>query len=152
MKLNSYLRSLCLSTWYANCQLDAQINMKVLLCFFKVVEFYFRLVLYTNRTERSAQLLQQPEVIATTVEEVSSTAKPLVRQLQELPRRIKNIIASLPDQEVCFPCSYAQLLSFIWLCMVFIIGGWGGSLPLWHALVTTCKCCICANISKDSWR
>lgn len=87
---------------YVICQLDAQINMKVLLCFFKVVEFYFRLVLYTNRTERSAQLLQQPEVIATTVEEVSSTAKPLVRQLQELPRRIKNIIASLPDQEVVF--------------------------------------------------
>jgi len=77
------------------------------------VEFFFRLVLYTNRTDRGAQLLQQPEVIVTTVEEVSSTAKPLVRRLQDLPRRIKKIIASLPDQEVCFPSSYSLLLSFV---------------------------------------
>lgn len=77
------------------------------------MEFFFRLVLYTNRTDRGAQLLQQPEVIVTTVEEVSSTAKPLVRRLQDLPRRIKKIIASLPDQEVCFPSSYSLLLSFV---------------------------------------
>jgi len=77
------------------------------------MEFYFRLVLYSNRAERGAQLLQQPEVIATTVEEVSSTTKPLVRKLQDLPMRIKKIIASLPDQEVCFTSSYSLLLSFI---------------------------------------
>jgi len=74
------------------------------------VEFCFRLVLYTNKTERRAQL-QQPEVIVTTVEE-SSTAKPPVRQLQDLPKRIKKIIASLPDQEVCFSSLYSLLLSF----------------------------------------
>lgn len=76
--------------------------MKVLLFLQEVVEFYFRVSFYANKAERSAQLLQQPEVITTTVEEVSSSAKPLVRQLQELPKRIKKIIASLPDQEVCF--------------------------------------------------
>ncbi|KAL5132893.1 K(+) efflux antiporter 2, chloroplastic [Glycine soja] len=77
------------------------------------------LVLYTNRTERSAQLLQQPEVIATTVEEVSSTAKPLVRELQELPRRIKNIIASLPDQEVNE--EEASLFDMLWLLLASVV-------------------------------
>jgi hypothetical protein len=64
------------------------------------VDFYFRATFYSNRAERSSQLLQQPEVITTTVEEVSSSARPLVRQLKELPNRIKKVIASLPDQEV----------------------------------------------------
>ncbi|KAL3009200.1 hypothetical protein AAZX31_07G070700 [Glycine max] len=77
------------------------------------------LVFYTNRTERSAQLLQQPEVIAITVEEVSSTAKPLVRQLQELPRRIKNIIASLPDQEV--DEEEASLFDMLWLLLASVV-------------------------------
>ncbi|KAJ1381312.1 hypothetical protein SESBI_45285, partial [Sesbania bispinosa] len=54
---------------------------------------------YANRSERSSQLLQQPQVITTTVEEVSSSEKPLVRHLQNLPKRIKKIITSLPDQE-----------------------------------------------------
>lgn len=66
----------------------------------ELVDFYFRLTFYANRAERSSQLLQQPEVIATTVEEVSSSARPLVRQLQELPNRIKKVIASIPEQEV----------------------------------------------------
>jgi hypothetical protein len=65
----------------------------------ELVDFYFRLTFYANRAERSSQLLQQPEVIATTVE-VSSSARPLVRQLQELPNRIKKVIASIPEQEV----------------------------------------------------
>ncbi|TKY63884.1 K(+) efflux antiporter 2 [Spatholobus suberectus] len=76
-------------------------------------------VFYANRTERSAQLLQQPEVIATTVEEVSSTAKPLVRQLQELPRRIKKIIASLPDQEVNE--EEASLFDMLWLLLASVV-------------------------------
>jgi hypothetical protein len=66
----------------------------------EAVDFYFRVTFYSNRAERSSQLLQQPEVITTTVEEVSSSARPLVRQLKELPNRIKKVIASLPDQEV----------------------------------------------------
>ncbi|KAK7382108.1 hypothetical protein VNO80_00813 [Phaseolus coccineus] len=77
------------------------------------------LVLYTNRTERRAQLLQQPEVIVTTVEEVSSTTKPLVRQLQDLPRRIKKIIASLPDQEVNE--EEASLFDMLWLLLASVV-------------------------------
>ncbi|XP_061373535.1 K(+) efflux antiporter 1, chloroplastic-like isoform X2 [Gastrolobium bilobum] len=74
---------------------------------------------YANRAERSAQLLQQPEVIATTVEEVSSSAKPLVRQLQKLPMRIKKIIASLPDQEVNE--EEASLFDMLWLLLASVI-------------------------------
>ncbi|GAU50279.1 hypothetical protein TSUD_349290 [Trifolium subterraneum] len=74
---------------------------------------------YSNRAERSSQLLQQPEVISTTVEEVSSSAKPLVRQLQELPNRIKKAIASLPDQEV--NDEEASLLDMLWLLLASVI-------------------------------
>ncbi|KAK7349535.1 hypothetical protein VNO77_06978 [Canavalia gladiata] len=74
---------------------------------------------YAKRAERSGQLLQQPEVFATTVEEVSSGAKPLVRQLQELPRRIKKIIASLPDQEVNE--EEASLFDMLWLLLASVV-------------------------------
>ncbi|XP_020233144.1 K(+) efflux antiporter 2, chloroplastic [Cajanus cajan] len=76
-------------------------------------------VFYANKTERNAQLLQQPEVIATTVEEVSSTTKPLVRQLQELPWRLKKIIASLPDQEV--DEEEASLFDMLWLLLASVV-------------------------------
>ncbi|KAL9303931.1 hypothetical protein ACSQ67_021194 [Phaseolus vulgaris] len=75
------------------------------------------LVLYTNKTERRAQL-QQPEVIVTTVEE-SSTAKPPVRQLQDLPKRIKKIIASLPDQEVNE--EEASRFDMLWLLLASVV-------------------------------
>ncbi|XLR62430.1 hypothetical protein S83_013102 [Arachis hypogaea] len=44
---------------------------------------------YANRGERTAQLLQQPEVIVTSVKEASSNAKPLVKQLKKLPKKNK---------------------------------------------------------------
>ncbi|CAI8607243.1 unnamed protein product [Vicia faba] len=74
---------------------------------------------FSNRAERSSQLLQQPEVIVTTVEEVSSNARPLVRQLQELPNRIKKVIASLPDQEV--NDEEASLFDMLWLLLASVI-------------------------------
>ncbi|MCH90094.1 K(+) efflux antiporter 2 chloroplastic-like, partial [Trifolium medium] len=74
---------------------------------------------FSNRPERSSQLLQQPEVITATVEEVSSSARPLVRQLKELPNRIKKVIASLPDQEV--NDEEASLLDMLWLLLASVI-------------------------------
>ncbi|KAI5421664.1 variant 2 [Lathyrus oleraceus] len=74
---------------------------------------------FSNRAERSSQLLQQPEVIVTTVEEVSSNARPLVRQLQELPKRIKKVIASLPNQEV--NDEEASLFDMLWLLLASVI-------------------------------
>ncbi|OIW02062.1 hypothetical protein TanjilG_21111 [Lupinus angustifolius] len=76
-------------------------------------------VFYSNRAERTAQLLQQPEIVATTVEEVSLSAKPLVRQLQKLPQRIQKIIASLPEQEVNE--EEASLFDMLWLLLASVI-------------------------------
>ncbi|XP_054780971.1 K(+) efflux antiporter 2, chloroplastic-like isoform X2 [Prosopis cineraria] len=74
---------------------------------------------FANRGERNSQLFQQPEVIPSSVEEVSSSAKPLVRQLQKLPKRIKKIIASLPQQEVNE--EEASLLDMLWLLLASVI-------------------------------
>lgn len=63
---------------------------------------YHRLTFYTNRAERSNLLLQQPDVITTSIEEVSSSTRPVVRQLQKLPKRFKKLIAMLPHQEACW--------------------------------------------------
>ncbi|KAL5167010.1 K(+) efflux antiporter 2, chloroplastic [Glycine soja] len=74
---------------------------------------------YSNRVERNAQLLPQADVIMTSVEEVSSSAKPLVRQLQKLPKKIKKIIASLPHQEVNE--EEASLFDMLWLLLASVI-------------------------------
>ncbi|KAJ1426876.1 Sodium/solute symporter superfamily [Sesbania bispinosa] len=74
---------------------------------------------YTNRVERNSQLLQQADVIVTSVEEVSSSAKPLVRRLQKLPKKIKKIIASLPHQEVNE--EEASLFDMLWLLLASVI-------------------------------
>ncbi|KAK4268775.1 hypothetical protein QN277_022016 [Acacia crassicarpa] len=74
---------------------------------------------YTSRGDRSSQLFQQPEVIASSIEEVSSSEKPVVRQLQKLPKRIKKIIASLPQQEVNE--EEASLLDMLWLLLASVI-------------------------------
>ncbi|KAL1322214.1 K(+) efflux antiporter 2, chloroplastic isoform X2 [Arachis ipaensis] len=74
---------------------------------------------YANRGERTAQLLQQPEVIVTSVEEASSSAKPLVKQLKKLPKKIKKIIASLPQQEVNE--EEASLFDVLWLLLASVI-------------------------------
>ncbi|XP_020218588.1 K(+) efflux antiporter 2, chloroplastic [Cajanus cajan] len=74
---------------------------------------------YANRVERNAQLLPQADVIMTSVEEVSSSAKPLVRRLQKLPKKIKKIIASLPHQEVNE--EEASLFDMLWLLLASVI-------------------------------
>ncbi|KAL0002513.1 hypothetical protein SO802_016294 [Lithocarpus litseifolius] len=78
---------------------------------------------YANRAERNAQLLQPPDVITTSIElgieEVSSSAKPLVQQLQKLPKRIKKLIATLPHQEVNE--EEASLFDMLWLLLASVI-------------------------------
>lgn len=73
-------------------------------------DFGHRVAFYANRAERSAQLLQQPDVITTSIEEVSSNAKPLIRQIQKFPKRLKKLVAMLPHQEVCDPAPYINFL------------------------------------------
>ncbi|XP_009347856.2 K(+) efflux antiporter 2, chloroplastic [Pyrus x bretschneideri] len=77
------------------------------------------LTFYANRVERATQLLQQPDVITTSIEEVSSTAKPLVRELQKLPRRIKKLIDMIPHQEVNE--EEASLFDMLWLLLASVI-------------------------------
>ncbi|XP_019460652.1 PREDICTED: K(+) efflux antiporter 2, chloroplastic-like isoform X1 [Lupinus angustifolius] len=74
---------------------------------------------YVNRAERNTQLLQQPDVVVTSVEEVSSSAKPLIRLLKKLPKKIKKIIASLPHQEVNE--EEASLFDMLWLLLASVI-------------------------------
>ncbi|XP_068329968.1 K(+) efflux antiporter 2, chloroplastic-like isoform X1 [Pyrus communis] len=81
--------------------------------------FAVGLTFYANRVERATQLLQQPDVITTSIEEVSSTAKPLVRELQKLPRRIKKLIDMIPHQEVNE--EEASLFDMLWLLLASVI-------------------------------
>jgi hypothetical protein len=48
--------------------------------------------------EKRAQLLQPPEM--TTSIEVKESARPLIKEIQRIPRRLKKLIAKLPQQEV----------------------------------------------------
>lgn len=91
----------------------------VCLLLFKDAEFYgyHRVTFYANRAERGTQLLQQPDVITTSIEEVSSSAKPVVRQLRKFPKRIKKLIEMLPYQEAC--CHIFIIFSRILLSGVF---------------------------------
>ncbi|CAK8542315.1 unnamed protein product [Lathyrus sativus] len=74
---------------------------------------------YANRAEKNTQLLQQADVIATSAEEFSSNAKPLIRKLQKIPKKIKKIIASLPHQEVNE--EEASLFDMLWLLLASVI-------------------------------
>ncbi|XVF73233.1 hypothetical protein PTKIN_Ptkin12aG0185100 [Pterospermum kingtungense] len=74
---------------------------------------------YANRAERSPQLLQQPDVITTSIEEVSSNAKPLIRQIQKFPKRLKKLVAMLPHQEMNE--EEASLFDVLWLLLASVI-------------------------------
>ncbi|VAH54746.1 unnamed protein product [Triticum turgidum subsp. durum] len=58
------------------------------------------LAFFFNRAEKNSQLFQQPGITTTSIEEVTSTAKPIVREIRQLPQRIKKLIELLPHQEV----------------------------------------------------
>lgn len=77
----------------------------------KDAEIYCRASFYAIRTERTDQLLHQPQVIADSFEEISVNAKPLVRRLRKLPKRVKKLIEMLPQQEV--PISVDNIRSFV---------------------------------------
>ncbi|PKI45413.1 hypothetical protein CRG98_034218, partial [Punica granatum] len=74
---------------------------------------------YAYRAERNGQLLQQPQVITDSFEEISSNAKPLVRQLRKLPKRVKKLMAMLPQQEVNE--EEASLFDMLWLLLASVI-------------------------------
>uniref|UniRef100_A0A0D9WBC2 DNA mismatch repair protein MSH3 n=1 Tax=Leersia perrieri TaxID=77586 RepID=A0A0D9WBC2_9ORYZ len=56
-------------------------------------------VFFLNRAEKNSQLFQQ-QGITTSIEEVTSTAKPIVREMRKIPKRVKKLIELLPHQEL----------------------------------------------------
>uniref|UniRef100_A0A1J3HLX8 K(+) efflux antiporter 1, chloroplastic n=1 Tax=Noccaea caerulescens TaxID=107243 RepID=A0A1J3HLX8_NOCCA len=77
------------------------------------------LTLYSNGVGGNNQLLQQQDVISTSTEDLSSSKKPLIRQMQKLPKRIKKLLEMIPHQEVNE--EEASLLDFLWLLLASVI-------------------------------
>ncbi|KAL8139188.1 hypothetical protein V2J09_005189 [Rumex salicifolius] len=74
---------------------------------------------YTNRTSKGPQLLQQPNVITTTMEEVSLNAMPIIQQLEKIPKELMNLIEKLPHQEINE--EEASLFDVLWLLLASVI-------------------------------
>ncbi|KAK1430330.1 hypothetical protein QVD17_12990 [Tagetes erecta] len=74
---------------------------------------------YAKREERINQLFRQPDIITNSIDEVSSNAKPLVKQIRKLPKRVKKLIEMLPHQEINE--EEASLLDILWLLLASVI-------------------------------
>ncbi|XP_068645923.1 K(+) efflux antiporter 2, chloroplastic-like [Aristolochia californica] len=74
---------------------------------------------FLNRFERRSQFLQQSDIITTGIEEVTSTAKPLVREIRRVPKRLKKLIEMLPHQEVNE--EEASLFDMLWLLLASVV-------------------------------
>ncbi|PSS11714.1 K(+) efflux antiporter 1 like [Actinidia chinensis var. chinensis] len=74
---------------------------------------------YAIRAERINQLFLQPDIITTSIDEVSSNAKPLVRQIRKLPNKVKKLMEMLPHQEVNE--EEASLFDMLWLLLASVV-------------------------------
>ncbi|OEL38007.1 K(+) efflux antiporter 1, chloroplastic [Dichanthelium oligosanthes] len=72
---------------------------------------------FLNRAEKS-QLFQQ-QGITTSIEEVTSTTKPIVREIRQIPQRVKKLIELLPHQEVNE--EEASLFDILYLLLASVI-------------------------------
>lgn len=63
---------------------------------------YHRVTFYVKKGESVKQLFQQPDIITTSIDEVSTTTKPLVKQIRKLPQKLKKLMEMLPHQEAGF--------------------------------------------------
>ncbi|KAK9058938.1 hypothetical protein SSX86_021555 [Deinandra increscens subsp. villosa] len=74
---------------------------------------------YAKREEHIYQLLRQTDIITTSIDEVSSNAKPWVKRIRKLPKRVKKLIEMLPHQEINE--EEASLLDILWLLLASVI-------------------------------
>ncbi|CAD6259014.1 unnamed protein product [Miscanthus lutarioriparius] len=72
---------------------------------------------FLNRAEKS-QLFQQ-QGIATSIGKVTSTTKPIVREIRQIPQRVKKLIELLPHQEVNE--EEASLFDILYLLLASVI-------------------------------
>ncbi|KAL2457684.1 K(+) efflux antiporter 2 [Abeliophyllum distichum] len=74
---------------------------------------------YVNRHERFAQQFQQLDIISTSIDEVSTSSKPLVQQIREFPKKIKKLTEMIPHQEINE--EEASLFDMLWLLLASVI-------------------------------
>ncbi|XP_052879544.1 K(+) efflux antiporter 2, chloroplastic-like [Gossypium arboreum] len=74
---------------------------------------------YANQAERRALLMQQPDVITTSIDDISLNAKPLMQQIKKIPKKLKELIAFLPHQEMNE--EEASLFDVLWLLLASVI-------------------------------
>nr|DAD18851.1 TPA_asm: hypothetical protein HUJ06_020314 [Nelumbo nucifera] len=71
-----------------------------------------------NQAEKSTQLFQHPDAITTGIGEVSLNVKPLFREVQRFPKRVKKMIEMLPHQEIN---EEASLFDMLWLLLASVV-------------------------------
>ncbi|KAL8554311.1 hypothetical protein ACS0TY_002482 [Phlomoides rotata] len=74
---------------------------------------------YAKWGEQVTQLFQQPDIITTSMDEVSTTTRPLVRNIRKLPQKIKKLMEMLPQQEINE--EEASLFDMVWLLLASVI-------------------------------
>ncbi|KAL7002510.1 K(+) efflux antiporter 2, chloroplastic [Sarracenia purpurea var. burkii] len=77
------------------------------------------IAVYVTRAERISHIFLQPDIITTSFDEVSSNAKPLVRQIRKLPNRVKKLVEMLPHQEVNE--EETSLFDMLWLLLASVV-------------------------------
>ncbi|KAL6960816.1 hypothetical protein U1Q18_038580 [Sarracenia purpurea var. burkii] len=77
-----------------------------------------RIAVYVPRAERISHIFLQPDIITTSIDEVSSNAKPLVHQMQEFPNRVKKLVEMFPHQEVNE--EETSLFDMLWLLLASV--------------------------------
>ncbi|XP_057805572.1 K(+) efflux antiporter 2, chloroplastic-like [Salvia miltiorrhiza] len=74
---------------------------------------------YNHRGEKIAQFFQQPDISTTSIGEVSTTTRPLVRNIRNLPNKLKKLMELLPHQEINE--EEASLFDMLWLLLASVI-------------------------------
>ncbi|KAL8119141.1 K(+) efflux antiporter 2, chloroplastic-like isoform X2 [Apium graveolens] len=72
-----------------------------------------------NHSERANVLVQQPDTISTTTDEVILNEKPVVLQISKVSKRIQNLLKKLPRQEINE--EEASLFDMLWLLLASVI-------------------------------
>lgn len=78
-----------------------------------MINIFHRIGIYVKRPERFSLLFQQPDVITSSLDEVSANEKPIVRQIRKLPKQIAKLMEMLPQQEACAQIGFYELICFM---------------------------------------